>query len=306
MTTMTTMTTKKTIAKRLMSSGLTVISALCWSTAHADPVVLPSDISTDWTCTGSCGSLAGADDIALSPTGNAKYGYVTTSESAETGVSPLSLDPTSRGTGIETNGSKIVSSSFTAGQGDVLSIYFNYVSTDGKGYDDYAWARLLNASDNSFVAWLFTAESTNSGTKNIVPGKVVDKNVFDPDTAIENFKDYSFTSKPGTDAVDWAALGASNGTCWKDDAAGCGYTGWLKSTHTMASGGNFRVEFGVVNWGDGAYDSGLAFDFTNLSASAVVPPPPGADIPEPATPALLALALGVMGGTARRRRSDGH
>ena len=41
---------------------------------------------------------------------------------------------------------------------------FNFLSTDGKGYDDYAWARLVNADQgNLTVAWLFTARSTNSG-----------------------------------------------------------------------------------------------------------------------------------------------
>lgn len=150
---------------------------------------------------------------------------------------------------------------------------FNYVSTDGKGFDDYAWSRLVDANTNSLVAWVFTARSSNSATGNIVPGDVLERDEFDPRAVIVNYDNFNFTSKTKDDRIDWPPLGGSNDTCWRDNAAGCGYTGWLQSRHSFAATGNFRLEEGVVNWGDEAYDSGLAFDVLGLRAASAVPEP---------------------------------
>jgi hypothetical protein len=274
------------------------LPALLLATAPAQAVPLPSNLG-DWTCTGNCGNSAADGDIVLSPTGNARYGFVTTADSSESGVSPVSLDPNSRGGGSETNGSRYLSPVFAAAANATLDMWFNYVSTDGKGYDDYAWARLIDANTGGTVAWLFTAESTNSGPKNIVPGKVVDNKDFDPDAVIVDFKNWDYNSKTTDDPIDWTPLGFSNGSCWKDNADGCGYTGWMNSRQSIASAGSFRVEVGVVNWGDFAYDSGLAFDFVGLTAPAGTPP--AAAVPEPGTmPMALAGAL-ALGLLARRR-----
>jgi len=279
--------------KALSIAASAVLSAVVPQFALAATTVLPTDLST-WTCTGNCGAMAAAGDIVASPLNSPKYGYVTTFNSSSIGVSPLALDSNSRGNGTETNGSKFVSSSFSVLQNDQLNIHFNYISTDGKGFDDYAWARLVNASDSSFVAWLFTARSSNSATGNIVPGDVVRKEDFDPDTTITNYKDFSFTSKTSSDPVNWSPLGSSNGTCWRDNAPGCGFSGWLQSSHTFASGGTFKLEIGVTNWGDTAYDSGLAFDFQNLNATNLAP------VPEPSTYLMFMAGLGMIGLGARR------
>jgi hypothetical protein len=264
------------------------------SAGAATGVTPPADLST-WACTGVCGSAAADGDITLSPAGSARYGVLTTSGSEAFGTSPLQLSPNSRGNGTETNGSRTVSGAFQAGAGDRLDLQFNYVSTDGKGFDDYAWARVVNADDGSLVAWLFTARSSNSSTGKIVPGDVLDRRDYDPDAVIVDFKDYAFTSKSAADPIDWSPLGASNGTCWKDNAAGCGFTGWLHAQHAFAGAGQYRVEIGVVNWGDSAYDSGLAFDFVGLRAAAPVP--------EPASLALMAAGLGMLAAAVRRRRA---
>jgi hypothetical protein len=261
--------------------------------AFAIPVAPPVDLSK-WTCTGVCGASAADGDIGLSPIANPLYGYVATSGSSALGVSPLALDSNSRGNGTETNGSKIVSNVFHGNAGEQLDLRFNYISTDGKGFDDYAWARLLNAADNSLVAWLFTARSSNSSTKNIVPGGVIAKKAFDPSAVIVDYADYNFHSKTTADPVNWSRLGFSNSTCWKDNAAGCGFTGWLHSQVSFADAGDYRVEFGVVNWGDGAFDSGLAFDFAGLTG-------PTAAVPEPATVLLMLLGMGAIGFAVRRR-----
>jgi hypothetical protein len=170
-------------------------------------------------------------------------------------------------------------------------VHFNYVSTDGKGFDDYAWARLVGADNGQLVAWLFTARSSNSATGNIVPGDVLRREEFNPREVIVNYDSFEFTSKTADDPVDWSLLGGSNGTCWRDNAAGCGYTGWLHSRHSFTAAGDFRLEVGVVNWGDEAYDSGLVFDFAGLTASPV---------PEPAAWQLFAAAS--LLGCVRLRR----
>lgn len=271
-------------------------TALCSPYAYAVDVVLPSDLGI-WSTTGSAGSMAADGDITLSPFANAHYGYVTTTNSTAYNVSPLALDSGGKGSGMEANGSKITSSSFSALAGQTLNMSFNFVSTDGKGYDDYAWARLVNASDNSLAAWLFTAQSTNSNTKGIVPGKVLDKSEFDPDEVITNYKDFAFNSKTSDDPVSWSALGGWSGACWKENAEGCGFTGWLNSSITLAATGSYRVEIGVVNWGDEAYDSGLAFDFGGLTNTKSV-----TAVPEPETHVMLLAGLGLMCTIARRRR----
>jgi hypothetical protein len=250
--------------------------------AQATGVAPPGDLST-WTCVGHCGASAADGDIARSPLDNPAHGYVTTSGSTAYGASPLVLDSNSRGS--ETNASVITSAAFHATRGDAIDVHFNYISTDGKGFDDYAWARLVAAGDGQLVAWLFTARSSNSATGNIVPGDVLRRDEFDPRAVIVNYDSFDFTSKTVDDPVNWSLLGTSNGTCWRDNAAGCGYTGWLQSHHGFAAAGDYRLEVGVVNWGDEAYDSGLAFDLAGLTA---------APVPEPAAWQLLAAA-GLLG-----------
>lgn len=184
----------------LLALAALTLGSLFAQTASAASAAPPVDLAS-WTCTGVCAGSSADGDITLSPLNNAQYGYVTTSGSDSLNVSPLSLDSNSRGNGTETNGSRIVSSSFSANGNDVLNVHFNYISTDGKGYDDYAWGRLLNAADNSLVAWLFTARSSNSATGNIVPGDVVNKSEFDPRDTIVNYDSFNFTSKTASDPV---------------------------------------------------------------------------------------------------------
>ena len=114
------------------------------------------------TCVGNCGS-AGADGVVpLSPTGNSSYQWVSTNQ----GLNGVGILPTGA-LGSETNGSTLATSVFSATAGDPLSFYFNYTSSDGQGFADYAWAALFNSS-NTLQALLFTARTTPSG--DAVPG----------------------------------------------------------------------------------------------------------------------------------------
>jgi PEP-CTERM motif len=282
---------------RLLAALLTGLSALATQSAHAAPAPINGDLAS-WNCVGQCGASAADGDITLSPLNNPAYGYVTTANSSATNVSSLNLSESGGhgSTFTQTNGSSITSAAFSAQASDTVDAYFNYVSTDGKGFDDYAWARLVNASDRSLVAWLFTARSTNSNKNSVVPG---DLNVGFDTSVIVNYSSFDFNTRntvAGGTPVNWSLLGSSNGSCWRDKAEGCGFTGWLHSQYTLASAGSYQLEVGVVNFGDQAYDSGLAFDVATLSAP----------VPEPGTLPLMAVALGVLVATQwqRGRKAD--
>lgn len=229
-------------------------------------------LPSDWSGVGTYGTLAADGVVTLAPNGGSQYGYVSTLNGV-TGVSPFAL-------GGNTTGSYVRSGVFTATAGDALNFNFNYITSDGAGYADYGWARLLNA-DLSEAAILFTARTTTSG--NTVPG-------FD---------------LPATNAIVgaspiiggapvWSALGGNSGSCY---STGCGYTGWISSTFEIQATGSYVLEFGAINWSDSAYQSGLAFDGITVAGVPINP------VPEPETYALLLAGLGVIGAVQRRKKS---
>lgn len=258
-----------------------------------------SDLNS-WACVGVCGTSAADGDITLSPLGNAKYGYVSTFNSTATNVSPLSIEESGGGGAkfLQTNGSAYTSDAFTLSNGQQVEAYFNYVSTDGKGFDDYAWARLVDEGNGQTAAWLFMARSTNSNTGNIVPGDALNKADnnsvdFDHENTIVNYNNFSFNTRNTAiqDAIDWSQLGDSNGTCWRNNAPGCGFTGWLHSQLTPGAG-TYRLEVGVVNFGDQLYDSGLAFDLVGLTSP----------VPEPENWSLMMAGICLIGFMSYRKR----
>jgi len=204
---------------------------------------------TGWTCTGSCGTLGSDGVVTLSPaTGTTSYGWVSTYASTATSDTDPNLIPASivSAAGIgTTNASKIQSPVFLAKSGETLSFYFNYVSSDGQRFADYAWARLLDTAGNE-VAMLFAARTTVTG--DTVPG-------FEMPLPTATLTPASAPIISG--APQWTPLGASSETCY---GTGCGYTDWVHVTYTVAAAGDYQLEFGVANWNDSAYASGLAFD----------------------------------------------
>jgi hypothetical protein len=276
--------------------------------ALASQAIYAVDVSvagTTWTATGSAGIISGDSTVPNSPTGNGQFGYVTTADGVY-GTSSLVLKTDGKGSETQTNGSKVVSSTFSALAGDTLSLLFNYVSTDGRGYDDYAWARLVTAGTSDTAAWLFTARSTNNARGNVVPGDVLKRQVDNSqpsklDAVLNNGDSIGFD----VSSTLWDPLGFSSGWCW-DAANTCGPSGWIHSDFTFAADGSYLLEFGVVNWGDEAFDTALAFDFTGLQGanfSNVTVNTVPAPVPEPETWALMLAGIGLMGFVVRRRRS---
>jgi hypothetical protein len=260
-----------TIKQSVKSLG--ALSVLAASTFSFSGPAAAAPLPAGWTCTANCGTL-GADGVVTASPEGGTYGYVSTNN----GVSDSGI-----GLGSETNGSRANTSLFSANAGDDLEFYFNYVTSDGGGFADYAWVRLLDSS-LSVVALLFTARTTPGG--DTVPGfgmpALADGVVLDPP---------STPIIPGGPA--WSALGGSSGGCW---STGCGYTGWIGMTYEIAAAGSYFLEFGVVNWSDTAFDSGLAFDGILIGG---VPIDNG--IPEPASLALLGIGLAGLGAMRRRK-----
>ena len=158
-----------------------------------------------------------------------------------------------------TNGSRLQSNLFSATAGEALEFYFNYVSSDGSGFADYAWARLLDSGGNE-VALLFTARTTPAG--NAVPG-------FGVPLPTATLTPSPVAIIPGGPV--WSPLGSDSGACFN---VGCGYTGWILSQYTIAAAGNYRLEFGTANWQDQLFESGLAFDGLTIGG-VPIPPAPG-------------------------------
>jgi hypothetical protein len=227
-------------------------------------------------CVGNCGVL-GADGVVTAPPGGATYRYVTTLG----GTHPGGLV----GTG-GTNGSIFRTSLFSSNANDLLEFYFNYVTSDGAGYADYSWARLLNA-DLTEAAMLFTARTKTSG--NIVPGQ-------DMPPVEATLTPSSVEIQAGT---TWSPLGGYSSRCY---SVGCGHTGWIFSQYTIGTAGNYFLEFGVTNWADNIWDSGLAWAGTQVGGVVIDPTDPSV-VPEPVSFVLLGSGLLGVAFVRRRRRS---
>ena len=242
-------------------------------------------------CFGTCGTL-GADGVVPAPPVGTTYGFVST-----TGA------PTFIGMNLgffETNGSQLTSDPFAADAGDELAFYFNYVTSDGPGFPEYAYANLVDSSDTDTL--LFTARTASGadtvpgpGMPPLAPGVVLTP----ASTPID--------STAGSTV--WSPLGGWSGACFGGFGNGCGNTGWIAMTYTIPTAGTYTLQFGVVNVGDTLYDSGLAFAGLTLDGDPigdpVEPTDPGV-IPEPAS--MLLVGSGLLGLLAkeRRRRLNGR
>lgn len=227
------------------------------------------------TCIGTCGTAGANGVVGLSGSGDSTYQYITTA-SGKNGAGEIA------GVG-GTNGSQYTSTSFSAAANDPLTFLFDYVTSDGAGWADYAWSELQTAA-GAHVAWLFTARTQPSG--NTSPGFALPADSATLNPASSNIQS----------GTQWSLLAESSGACY---AAGCGNTGWIQSNYTIATAGTYQVVYGVTNWGDKLYQSGLAFDALAVNGTAV----PVAGVPEPATWVMMLVGFGLIGGAMRKRRN---
>ncbi len=256
----------------LMSAAMVASAAVA---APAAAGTFDGGVPAAWQCTGSCGTSGANGVVPLAPGGGSAYGWISsygsTAEVALPGVG---------GIGAAANGSTLRSISFTAAAGADLDFRFNYISTDGAGYADYAWARLLD-SGNTQVALLFTARTNENG--DAIPG-------FDMPAPVATLTPFPVAVAAGQ--TMWAPLGPDSDECYD---TGCGATGWVRAQYQIANAGNYRLEFGVTNWDDEDFDSGLAFDAISVDGAPL-------PIPEPGQYAMLLAGLAMLGTLRRRPR----
>ncbi len=254
-------------------------------------------IPENWVCEGNCGTSGADGVVTLAPDGGEAYGWVSSDE----GVTDIALEGVG-GDGNPTNGSRLRSGLFEVDAGEELEFQFNYVTSDGGGFADYAWARLLDENLQE-VALLFTARTSSDPDESTVPGF--------------EMPDIEATIDPAEvliipDETEWSPLGSDSGTCF---STGCGYTDWVQSNYVIADSGTYVLEFGVVNWDDQSFDSGMAFDGITVGGEPIDPGPAPGDPELPDDPvsiptlsqmglilaSMLILLMGLM--TVRGRMS---
>ncbi len=182
----------KNIKLVLSTVALVVTSCFAYS-ASAAP--LPAG----WTCTGNCGMNTAADGDVPLPPGLGSYQWISTNGGPD-GAGMLPVGPT----GDETNGSGAHTPTFTVNAGDKLKFFFDYITSDGAQFTEYAWAGLFSGA-STFDSYLFTARTTTSGDTvpgNGLPGLGAGVTLVPPTTAII----------PG--ATHFSPLGSSSGSCF--------------------------------------------------------------------------------------------
>jgi len=230
-----------------------------------------------WNYTGNAGTNTAADGVVTLAPGFSSYQWLSTN-GAPSGGGTL---PTTS-TGQETNGTTVRTSTFTVAAGDKLNFFFNYITSDGAQYTEYAWAGLFNGPA-SFDDYLFTARTTTSG--NTVPGFGL------PGLGA------GVTLTPASTEIiaggpTFSPLGSSSGDCY---STGCGYTGWVEMDYTFTVAGTYSLGFGVTNALDTAYDSAFAVAGVTINNVPI-------DVPEPATLTLVGISLTGLGVLRRRRK----
>jgi hypothetical protein len=215
--------------------------------------------------------ISGPDGVVTASPGGVQYRWVSTAGGVA-GAGQLAGVPG----GID--GSSFTSSSFTAASGDTLKFYFNYITSDGAQFSDYAWANLIGTS----TITLFSARTTPTG--NTVPG-------FGLPPLLATLTPVTTPIIPGGPV--FSPLGGNSGQCF---SAGCGYTGWIKAEYTIMTAGTYQLAFGVTNTIDSAFDSALAWNGAVIGGNPIDP------IPEPQSWMMLIAGFGLVGAAARRRR----
>jgi hypothetical protein len=185
----------------------------------------------------------------------------------------------------ETNGSVLTSPVFSATGSQLLDFNFNFVTSDGAGFPEYAYVQLLPSGGGTPIL-LFTARTCQTTPCDTVPGTAM------PPLGLGVVLNPASTPIIAN-ATHWSPLGGSSGTCW---AVGCGNSGWI-DMHYMPAAGTYQLQMGVVNVNDTAFDTGLGVAGATIGGVAVGQAG-DATVPEPAT--LVLFGTGLLAAARRR------
>jgi len=235
-------------------------------------------IPAGWTCLGNCGTLGPDGDVPAPPGGNT-YQFVSTSGGPSFSGLNLGFN--------ETNGSLLTTNTFSASGSSQLAFNFNFVTSDGAGSPDYAYARLLPSGGSPIL--LFTARTCQTTPCDTVPGVGMPPlgagvTLVPPSTPVTPH------------ATEWDPLGASYDAC---SAVGCGNSGWIQAAFTPAAG-TYTLEFGVVNVNNTLFDTGLAIAGVETAGTPIGDL---SSVPEPASLLLMGTGFAVVAWRARLRRT---
>lgn len=276
-----------------LKSPLAIVAALTASLA----VSLAAQEASAASCIGSCGSLGANGDVIAPPSG-ATYGWISTAGGVD-GAGQIAGLPAG-----STDGSSFMTSAFSATAGQTLQYYFNFISSDGQFqpdqfvYEDYASVQLVDATTGNLVAMLFNARAEPTGL--IVPGQglpAIDPGVqLKPPSSGMAAGAGTLGNQPGGPVWDPLGTGPDgfSGWCW---GPGCGLSGWIQTDYTVSTDGNYKLVFGVSNWGDTVYDTGLAFSGIKIGDIEIED-----SVPEPATWAMMLVGMFGLGAALRRRQ----
>lgn len=236
-------------------------------------VATPSEAQS---CLGYCGAASSNGVVTVPPAGDEQYSFISTFGS-EFGAGQI--DDVGAGGDFAT-GSEFTTSLFTANTGDKLNFFFNYVTSDAFGdFTDYSFAELLSGGEHA--AWLFTARTLPEGS--VSPGFDLPSNEATLSPSYNNII-------PG--GPEWDQIGGWSQACAGE---GCGYTDWIGAEYDFVSAGHYSIRFGITNYGDAQYDSGLAFTDFGLTSGDVNA------VPEPSSWAMMLIGFGVVGCITRSR-----
>ena len=185
-----------------------------------------------------------------------------------------------------TNGSLLTTNAFTADGVEQLVFSFNFVTSDGtSSFPDYAWATLVPTVGDPIM--LFNAR-TVAGAGDTVPG-------FGLPPIVVTLVPPSTPIIPG--GPEWSPLGGSSGFCFQGPGQGCGYTDWITASFTPVAG-TYTMQFGVSNFGDSIFDTGLAIAGATIGGDPIGP----GGVPEPGMLGLLGVGLLSIAAIERSRR----